>query len=261
MKNDRLAEEAAFADAQYVASVAEHGLSINPVMFAKYTSPSQMWDWRQRVARIIGDLSGKSLLDYGCGQGEEAVYFAKLGAKVSAIDISSAGIAITRERALANAVADSVDARVMDATATEFPPSSFDLVHGLGILHHIGLEPGLREVHRVLKPGGNAVFLEPLENSRTIESCKRLVSAILGRYLRLTRTTSGEEPLRLADVRRACQAFSFVEIYPFHLIYRVRKLFLPKRVYDSARMFDYQVIRTLPFLAFFAGAAVIHVRK
>ena len=97
MKNDRLAEEAAFADAQYVASVAEHGLSINPVMFAKYTSPSQMWDWRQRVARIIGDLSGKALLDYGCGQGEEAVYFAKLGAKVSAIDISSAGIAITRE--------------------------------------------------------------------------------------------------------------------------------------------------------------------
>jgi SAM-dependent methyltransferase len=137
----------------------------------------------------------------------------------------------------------------------------FDIIHGLGILHHVGLDAGLREVHRILKPGGYAVFFEPLGNSRIVEACKRRIHSLLDRRLSLTRVTSGEEPLRLADVRRACQTFSVVEIYPFHLIYRVRKLILPKWAYDSARMFDYQVIRTLPFLAYFAGAAVIYIRK
>jgi SAM-dependent methyltransferase len=261
MNGHELAEEAAFADAEYSASVAEGGLRFSEGMFARYSSPKQMWDWRQRAARIIGDPAGKLLLDYGCGQGEEAVYFAKLGAKVTAIDVSGVGITITQERARMNGVAGQVDARIMDATATEFPPNTFDIVHGLGVLHHVGLQPGLKEVHRVLKPAGHAVFLEPLGNSRTIEFCKRLIGAMLGSWLRLTRTTTGEQPLRLADLRRASQIYSSVEVFPFHLLYRVRKLVLPRRAYDYARVLDYQVLRALPFLRHFAGAAVIHLRK
>src|SRR5690606_33263595 len=109
--------------------------------------------------------------DFGCGMGEEAVYFARLGAHVTAIDISEVGVEITRRRAAHNGLAGRIDARVMRADPTELPSASFDVVHGLGILHHLDdLEQALREVARLLKPDGMAIFLEPLGNSPMVES-------------------------------------------------------------------------------------------
>src|SRR5262245_61708696 len=102
-------------------------------MFSRYSQPRHRWDWRQFAAKLLGDVRGRQLLDYGCGMGEESTYFALLGATVSAIDVSPLGIRLTRERAAHNGVADRVDAVEMDATATSFPDDTFDLVHGLGI--------------------------------------------------------------------------------------------------------------------------------
>jgi 2-polyprenyl-3-methyl-5-hydroxy-6-metoxy-1,4-benzoquinol methylase len=256
---DRLAEEAAFADREY-AEQAHYDIS--PRQLAKYLSPRQMWDWRQRAARCLCDIRGLDVLDYGCGMGEESAYLARLGAQVTAIDISPKGIEVANERARRNGLADRISAMVMNCTPTEFPDASFDVVHGLGILHHVGLAAGLAEVYRVLRPGGRAVFLEPLGSSRAVEAAKRGLHRLFGHWLALIPVTSGEENLRLSDIEREGRArFGSVRVYPYRLTYRVRKLLIPKPLWDIALQFDDVLLRVLPPLRRFAGAAVIELGK
>ena len=96
----RLADEARFADQAY--AMYANDLPLNQTFFRKYAEPRDDWDWRQYGAKLLGSVQGCRVLDYGCGQGEEAVYLAKLGAHVTAIDISPVGIQLTKERARLN---------------------------------------------------------------------------------------------------------------------------------------------------------------
>ncbi|MBT8302851.1 MAG: class I SAM-dependent methyltransferase [Bacteroidia bacterium] len=54
------------------------------------------------------------------------------------------------------------DFRLMDANSLEFEDESFDVVFGGAILHHLDIEKTINHVHRVLRPNGKIVFLEPL---------------------------------------------------------------------------------------------------
>src|SRR5512140_1906220 len=89
--------EADFANQDY-APYAD-ALDINLTMFRRYVTPAELSDWRQMSALLLGEVRGKSLLDYGCGMGEESIYLAKLGAKVTGVDISEVGITSLRRRA------------------------------------------------------------------------------------------------------------------------------------------------------------------
>ncbi len=51
---------------------------------------------------------------------------------------------------------------LMDANNLTFEDNSFDIVFGGAILHHLDIEKAIHHIHRVLKPGGKIVFLEPL---------------------------------------------------------------------------------------------------
>src|ERR1035441_477832 len=95
-----LAEEAAFANADYSRFASQ--LALNPGMFRLYEHPIHPWHPREFSCMLLGDVRGKRLFDMGCGMGEEAVYFAKLGAEVTAIDIAPAGIQIALDRATYN---------------------------------------------------------------------------------------------------------------------------------------------------------------
>lgn len=252
-RREILRQEARFADQQYARH--EDDYDINEVMFGKYAHPQHMWDWRQRAAVLMGNLAGKLVLDFGCGMGEESVYFAKLGARVTAIDISPKGVEMTRRRAAHNGLADRVSAQVMTVDPTEFPPQSFEVIHGLGILHHVGARAGLLEVNRLLKPGGVGVFLEPMGNSPLLEKIK---FQWLGKRLDLE-ATEHERPITWQEVAELRDQFQAVELYPYHLLFRVRR-FLPRAVHRSLRLLDHRLLGLLPFLRHFAGAVVIRVR-
>ncbi len=55
-----------------------------------------------------------------------------------------------------------IEHHLMDANDLTFEDETFDIVFGGAILHHLDIEAAMHHIHRVLKPGGMIVFLEPL---------------------------------------------------------------------------------------------------
>jgi SAM-dependent methyltransferase len=251
-----LRDEASFANQDYAPHADD--LSINPDMFRRYHTPAELWDWRQLAAVLLGDLAGKQLLDLACGMGEESVYFAKLGARVTGIDISDVGVASLRRRAAHHRL--DITALEMRVDPTSFADSSFDRIHGLGILHHVGIERGLAEVDRLLRPGGLGVFLEPIGDSKTVETVKTFLmkhARFLGDF---DRVTEHEHNLTWREVEAAVQRFADVRLYPFHLLYRLKRFF-PYASLDTVRRIDHGLLALAPRLRHYAGGVVIAVRS
>ena len=137
------------------------------------------------------DARGKDALDYGCGRGYITVRLAEAGAStVTGIDLSSAELAHARERVVAAGVADRISFVAGDAHHTPFPDSSFDLIVGAAILHHLELKSALLEVKRLLRPNGEAIFVEPLRDNPILR---------LGRLASPGARTKDEHPLTPDD--------------------------------------------------------------
>ncbi len=245
---ERLADEARFADQAYAGY--SYDLSLNQIFLKKYAEPQDEWDWRQYGATLLGSVKGCRVLDYGCGQGEEAIYLAKMGAHVTAIDISPVGIRLTKERARVNGVGDRVSAMLMRCDPTEFPSESFDVIHGFGILHHIGLRIGMMEIKRLLRPGGRALFFEHMGNSKAIERLRP----------KEKHYTKGERPVTWKEIQGMRPEFSRMVTRPFHIVSRLRKRIqvLNRPVF---KRFDYAVLSALPFMRHFASGLVIYLEK
>ena len=127
--------------------------------------------WIRPAFAQLGNLRGKAILDYGCGHGMAAVVLARAGARVSAFDLSPGYVAEAERRAAVNGV--SVDFRVADAEHLPYGDASLDAVWGNAILHHLDLARAGAELHRVLKPGGVAVFCEPWGGNPLLEFARR----------------------------------------------------------------------------------------
>lgn len=113
-----------------------------------------------RVQAAVRVRRGDALLDAGCGSGHWAVAFAGHGLRVSAIDLSPEMIRLAAARAAAAGVA--IDPRVGDLAALPFPDAAFDAVHARVALQFVPDVPAaLREVRRVLRPGGRLLASVP----------------------------------------------------------------------------------------------------
>lgn len=100
-------------------------------------------------------FKGKSLLEIGCGMGSDLMQFARGGARCTGVDLTPRSIEISRHRfQLYNMPGDFL---ITDGEHLPFKDESFDVVYSNGVLHHTpDTEGAVREVHRVLKPGGIA---------------------------------------------------------------------------------------------------------
>jgi ubiquinone/menaquinone biosynthesis C-methylase UbiE len=109
------------------------------------------------MPRVIGfdEYAGRKLLEVGCGMGTDLLQFARGGAVCTGVDLTPRSIEISRHRfALYGVRGDFV---VTDAECLPFTEESFDVVYSHGVLHHTPNTAGaIREIHRVLKPGGVA---------------------------------------------------------------------------------------------------------
>lgn len=102
-----------------------------------------------------GELTGKRILDLGCGAGAHTAFMRYYGGKVVAMDLS-----MVRARAAGGA------AVVADMRHLPFRDGAFDIVHSNGVIHHAPDEARtVSEVHRVLRPGGLAAVMIYARNS------------------------------------------------------------------------------------------------
>jgi 2-polyprenyl-3-methyl-5-hydroxy-6-metoxy-1,4-benzoquinol methylase len=117
----------------------------------------------QTLIDWAGPLEGKTVLDTGSGFGEMTCWLALQGANVIATDISSKCLELVAERARRNGVADRVTTVCTPIeTAEGIEDDSVDIVFGRTVAHHFELGPAAKSMYRVLKPGGHAVFTEPV---------------------------------------------------------------------------------------------------
>jgi demethylmenaquinone methyltransferase/2-methoxy-6-polyprenyl-1,4-benzoquinol methylase len=228
-----------------------------PAMFDTYAAPSDLSDWRQMAAVMLGDLAGTELLDYGCGTGEAAACFARLGARVTAIDTSEVGVSALKERATHHQL--DIRALEMPLDPTSFPSASFDRIHGVGILHRVGVETGLVEAWRLLRSGGVGVFLEPMGGNPAIEMA-RLLSMSDERFLAERDAFTSRRPATWTEIEASTRYFWRVAVHPYHLLYRLKR-FIPRSMHGSVMHFDHRLLAIAPGLRRYAGAVVLRVVK
>ena len=114
--------------------------------------------------RYLHHIDNKTILDYGCGNGQESIKYLERGAIVFGIDISEAYINNCVQEAKTKGFdSQNFNFAVMDAHKLEFSDNTFDFVAGNGILHHLEPSVAMSEIHRVLKPGGRVLLQEPLD--------------------------------------------------------------------------------------------------
>ena len=115
---------------------------------------------------LIGSVNGLKVLDFGCGNGWVGVRLARAGAKkVWGIDISGELIKKGKKWIKDEGLSSKVDLKKMAGENLTFSDNFFDLILGSAILHHTQLDLALKNIYRVLKPGGRAIFVEPLNQN------------------------------------------------------------------------------------------------
>lgn len=99
--------------------------------------------------------NGLDVLDVGCGQGIDLANFARAGARVTGVDLTPRHVELANAHLHALGLGGS--AVHGDAERLPFDDQSFDRVSSNGALHHTpNMAAALREIHRVLRPGGEA---------------------------------------------------------------------------------------------------------
>jgi len=107
-------------------------------------------NFRVKTALNPAELSGKLVLDVGCGMGRFAEVATRWGARVVGVDLSAAAEVAARNLADRNFVALQADVFNLP-----FAPESFDLIYSVGVLHHTpDCEAAVKVLDRYLKPGG-----------------------------------------------------------------------------------------------------------
>jgi ubiquinone/menaquinone biosynthesis C-methylase UbiE len=101
---------------------------------------------------------GRKLLEVGCGAGIDLLRFARGGASVTGIDLSRTAIDLARKNFELGE--QKADLRLMNGECMQFADNTFDVVYAHGVLQYTA-EPAkmIDEIHRVLKPGGEAILM------------------------------------------------------------------------------------------------------
>ena len=215
----------------------------------------------------VADLSEHRALEIGCGSGTGAIRLAKLGYTVHGIDISQGAVEVARQLAESHGLSDRCFFNPSPAECLNWPDSHFDLVIGIDVLHHIEINKALVEIDRVLKPGGVAIFHEPIDAGwvdrlRETSLMRLLVSnkPTLNAEHHITedeRKIGGDE-LRLID-----HTFESVLTDRFGLFSRLHRLLPARRAEWRSRLqrLDHRVLRMFPILKHLSDTAVMTCRK
>ena len=122
-----------------------------------WMNPYKFPEIMPRIERQAAVLRGKHILELGCGMGFDSVEFLKRGVRVTATDLTQAAVDVAkRHYEIAGFEPEAV--HTANALDLQFPDNTFDGVWACGVVHHTGdTAKAIREIRRVLKPGGRAM--------------------------------------------------------------------------------------------------------
>ena len=213
-----------------------------------------------RVLAAAGGVAGQCVLDYGCGNGIWATYFALGGAaRVVGFDLAEVGVRRGMQRAVAQGLENRLQLLCADATHLPFDTASFDRVIGHGVIHHVIKYPGIfDEIHRVLRPGGKALFYENLADNPLF----RLWWWWKGEV------EEGDVPIFAAEIRRQAAAFCRIEVIGvdfFHAVTRFVFRRPPSRwrraVLQATYRTDQALFRLLPAARRWGAFSILVLEK
>ena len=118
--------------------------------------------WRNKVVDVVKEKKPNNILDIATGTGDLAINLANSGAKeIVGLDISRGMLEIGKEKIRLKQLSDVINMQIGDSENLNFSNDSFDAVTvAFGVRNFETLEKGLKEIFRVLKPGGIFIVLE-----------------------------------------------------------------------------------------------------
>jgi demethylmenaquinone methyltransferase/2-methoxy-6-polyprenyl-1,4-benzoquinol methylase len=119
--------------------------------------------WRRKTAKIVACYYPKAILDLATGTADLAIALAKRNpqAHIIGTDISEKMLEIGQAKIAKEKLVKQIELRLGDAAALPFEDNSLDAVTvAFGVRNFENMKQGLSEIHRVLKPNGQAFILE-----------------------------------------------------------------------------------------------------
>lgn len=249
---------------QYSRTREDEDVVFDPVLGLERRPWNSYW----RAYEVIRDAyqgPSQRLLDFGCGLGDASMCHSRIGYRVWGFDVCEENIVECRRKAGRYGFEDSTNFSVQAAEQLGYQDDFFDVVAGFDILHHVEVEAAVREAHRVLKPGGIAVFREFVE----VPVFDAARNSRLGTWLVSNETslddhrTEDEEKLSPEQMRAVQSVFPNHEVIRFNLLSRFGK-FLPNRHPERPsriEQIDQLLFRALPFTRKFGGDVVMILRE
>ena len=216
-----LAREREHFDHHYANEAAQGIAKLSDYDKVRYTDPPANTIFpREYYYHLLAPLRGKAVCEIAAGNGIDAAILTHNGADLSAYDLSPKSIAMVQQRCQINGTADRLTTQVTGSFDDAFPGQTFDHIVGYAALHHLpDMQSLAQRVHDRLKPGGTAVFAEPVLNSRLLGFIRRCVP------LAIDDMTDDERPLTDADMRAFAKPFDSMHCRYFQLTSRVWRLF------------------------------------
>lgn len=231
----------------------EHGRKISE-------NAEEVWGWAspagqlranrraEYLYKLGGYKKGDKLLEIGCGTGlfTGKVYEAT-SATIIGTDISEDLLEVARKQH------PEIEFRVADAMNLDFPDNTFDGVYGSSIIHHLDMEKAMKEIHRVLKPGGSTVFAEPNMLNPQI---------FIQKNVPFIKEALGDSPDETAIVRWKMKGlmqrlgYVNINIFPYDFLHP----YTPKPLIPFVNTVG-KIVEKIPLLREIAGSHIIYGEK
>jgi SAM-dependent methyltransferase len=228
---------------------AEH-LALKPCEIERYMNPPATTNYPLEYAHhLLGDVRGKTVIDFGCGSGENLVVLLHKGAKVIGLDISPDLVALSEKRVAQQAPGKTAKLLVESAYKTSLADNSVDAVFSIALLHHLDLAMACKEIRRILVDGGLFVMKEPVRFLKTMRFARNRLPA-------RDDISAYEHPLTREEMATITGSFAVFADRAFRLPF-VPVLGNHRRVW----LLDAWLLKNCPWLSPAATVRVLGMRK